>query len=201
MNDYDNAIYKYLTTEANYRNMINVMDQYEMVRKRLIIDFWDEVVQQLNQNDRLPDWEAFFNVHKPFEPYWGIHYTHKSWRAGDTCLLSISWEGLHQHANFGVWRNLKSDLMGAPEVWHALREMSCSFGFTKDNNDWWPFWRFSDGQFQDKHFLGEILPENRSSRVSEIVNTTTELALKILEQLPPLVRTRLNFPPNEAPAS
>jgi hypothetical protein len=179
MDAYEKEMYLFLSRPDNFRNMLRVMDQYEMVRKELIREFWLEVKKQLKEKIEGSDWLIVDNWHPEFHGNWGFFLTKPTWKIGEHIILALCWEGLGGHPSFGTFINQAQKIAGYSEIYNSTRGLSASEGFKKDRNEWWPFWQWGPTNLDDRNQLERILPDNREGTALEHAELILDLAEKV----------------------
>jgi len=180
MNAYETEMYKFLTQEENFRNMLRIMDQFDSIRRQLIRDFWQGVKSELEKKCEGTEWKVRYNSHSPFSKYWGLQLHHQNWVYEGKLSLCLGWEPLHGHSGYGTWINLKSQFSRPNELREALRSHSIAKNFPT-NYDWWPFLTQGPIDFSNQHHMIRIIPNHRGSHVQEHVNLIWNLKENIGE--------------------
>ncbi len=175
MNAYETEMYKFLTQEENFRNMLRIMDQFDSIRKQLIRDFWQEVKKELEEKCEGTEWKVQYNSHSPFSNYWGLQLFRNNWTYNDRLALCIGCEPLHQYCNYGVWIQQNSGIPKKDELRKALRSHEIAKQFKQDKGQWWPFWQQGPIDFSNQHHLIRLIPSNRESHVMDYVQLVWDL--------------------------
>ena len=192
MDAYEVEIYKFLTQRENFENMVRVMDNYDMVRRKLIQDFWELVFTKLGKlNAEHGDmWEIKF-YEDLFYKYSKLFIYKETWKIEHGLpALSIAWERLaFSTAYYGVWINNESKVMDTNAIRRYAQGLDMAKDFEKPT-DFWGFWSEGNYDFSKPSDLVNILPDKQEETATEYARTIFELAVTLEVELDKMFEMR-----------
>ncbi|MFN8396583.1 MAG: hypothetical protein U0176_18300 [Bacteroidia bacterium] len=206
LNAYEQEMYQFLSAAGNFEHMLLVLENYEMVKRRLLEEFWEGVRSRVES--RLEIHSAGWRLHMNDYPseWWTMALTKDKWPATKQRLwdLAITWGHMNRDPHFGVWLNLKAGGIDRSAVYEKIKQLAALVNGKQDvvqfresdALDWWPlvvrsrlyFGEYSPNQpllpsEQVRDSLRAILPEVREEVMQRHADMMVELALAISEEL------------------
>lgn len=168
MSAYHDKIYEFITKVENFEPYAELINHYEAIRKRLLIDFWTEVKEELAATNK-SEWKVWIDDNAPYGNskvgYFHADYTKDSDQTS-SCL--IIFERLDSSPVYGVWFNRGT---GVQDInFNAICE------YVKQNhtvwnagsgNWWFAGYKTTPDNFRNAEHLTRILPEQRTPVVKE----------------------------------
>ena len=65
MSAYHDKIYEFITKVENFEPYAELINHYEAIRKRLLIDFWTEVKEELATTNK-SEWKVWIDDNAPY---------------------------------------------------------------------------------------------------------------------------------------
>jgi hypothetical protein len=197
LNEYEQEMYKFLSERNNFENMLLVLDNFDMVKRNLLEEFWYGVKAkvEVGMDVKSGDWKLSMNEYT--NPWWTMTLTKIKWphTKGAGWDVAINWGHMNQDPHFGVWihndtRTLKlsSAHLEIKELAPVLngKQQTVQF-FTQDALPWWPLVYQSEHNFAEKSALLAILPSEREPLIEHYANMMIALATSISADLDAIV--------------
>jgi hypothetical protein len=180
MDSYEEELYKYLTQEENFKIIYELKEKFPIFREKLISDFWDILKRKIEQGCK-DEWELIFmknanKSEKQLEIYNGhsfIGIKRQEW-----ANLAIAYEDENEIISLGIRKFFDKDNSNDKIVINKyLNKVSSNNATTL-----WPYWIYTDINFNEIGTLCKILPERIDQTTSELTDSIFALANKIFEK-------------------
>lgn len=170
MSNVDKEVFNFFTTENNFLTMCKVVHHYESVKKKLLIEFWNLVMNKLNE------------LNQNTNNKWSIEITgdvsdrrtkilifKKTWtkEVNKLPLVAAGYERLAQNnwPFLGLWINNDAKNVDIKSLLDYARKIPEYTEYEDDDDNWWPFWKETELDFSEDEAYLRILPENRNALV------------------------------------
>lgn len=181
MNNYEKEIYQYFTEESHFRKMIAISQHALVVKRQLMLDFWESLLKELENrvSENYKEWEV--STYGDSTISWGkilIHKLHHKDRGEDNLpLLAIGIQRImdRQYPFYGIFLNNKTKKYNVEDVISYIRNIEVIKDWSQDNDKWWPRWKMAECDFRNEDDYVKILPEKREVTINSICNSLVNL--------------------------
>lgn len=171
---YDDKLYEFISKKENFEPYVELYEQYEKVKIRLVNEFWDEVLSFVRSLP-LHDGRWTPELDPPLVGNRKLKMKHPDITKGDQFRAGIVFEHVESTLFLGAWfnRNLLNDydkdFIQICET--ASKEVKNNQGWKYGTGGWWfAIYRDTGYDFKKKDTLMQILPEERTSLVQTLAN-------------------------------
>jgi len=180
MTAYNEKLYEFITEEENFLPFIELKEQYEIVRKKLLTDFWKEVEVELKKYKK-SKWEVWLDD-DVMKEYSKLGFYHKDYyrEKDESRSFGIIFEHLTDSVLYGLWFNRTANLqnLNFNSVCNDIKHLHVTW--KAGTSAWWFAARNETGDnFDNSSDLVKILPKNREAVVKEYAS----LLISALEEL------------------
>jgi hypothetical protein len=178
MNNYEEEIFNFLTTRQNFENVIRVREHWDMIQQKLLIDFWDLVIEKIDKGleELNLEWKTFLKGSYSVSNS-SIWLFKKEWEVNteETPPIRLEWQAMmFSTLHYGITVNLNSKLWNPSKMFSFLRE-DINIQKHQSNGNWYPYYVDAPYSFETPKGLLRILPENRDEIANEYANTLLKL--------------------------
>lgn len=173
--------------------MLKISEHFPEIRRRLIEEFWDEVMERIKELDIDNQWDLIV-LHPKWQRWWGIHIQKKSWlREGEsyTDFLAIRWEDLEYQPFLGLWINPEAKILDYERAYSYASKIECGPGFRSSKNPYWAFWQYAEIDFRRNADLNLILPDKRATLTEDFAQRLWRLAESLEDDLEKMAAMRI----------
>ncbi len=188
MNNFDLAIFEFLTEPDNFNQSLKVQEHFVMVRNNLLSQFWGLVKEKLEDmsgdeklkemsGDEKRKWHVKQN--RDLDARWSsLWLVKEKWRKeinGERMPLAISWESLTQDIHYGVWIKRESKVWDIDRMRKIGNEIAVKHKMDTDSGNW-PVKYYHKYNFNSNQNLRHILPTSRDETADEFAKLLWEIA-------------------------
>lgn len=172
-------MYKFLTEQENFENMIKVVGMKDLVRNRLIVDFWGLVMEKLKALSESDGgrWQVLGPKSKDgfFETYSTINLIKPAWEdEKKVSPIGVGWQSLSGFFYHGIWAN-----PAHPTISNSLKAHFKQLNLSGYRSDlWWIIFSTYGYNLNDFSHLEHILPSKQEALADEFAKLVFNLALQ-----------------------
>lgn len=147
MPTFEDEIFEFLTSEANYKAMLKARDYFPVIKERLISELWEKVYNGLEEFcSKNPTWKAVkeANLNSEWSKVY-IYMTEEKREKNGLPPFLIGWERLAQsYPYYGFWVNKEGTVYDFEKIMAYFEQERSSFekidSIQDINDEWWGFW-------------------------------------------------------------
>ncbi len=197
LNEYEQEMYKFLSERNNFENMLLVLENFEMVKRQLLEEFWYGVKEKVEAGMGVKSGEWKLAMNEYTNPWWTMTLTKVKWphTKGAGWDVAINWGHMNQDPHFGVWIHNDTRTLKLSSAHSEIKELAPILNgkqqtvqfFTQDALPWWPLVYKSEHNFAERSALKAILPDVRDGLMQRYAEMVIALAEAISEDLDRIV--------------
>lgn len=176
-NQYEVEMCDFLSEPDNFKNMLLIVNQFELVKRKLLVDFWEDFSKTFMSLIQEPsEWNVEILKGSEMSIFeWKVRVYKKSWLHQGNHEISFGWEPEHGRWYYGVIVN--NSLKYHPEIHLRLEPYAKQW---RDKHKarpatWWPFWKWESVNLSNQDELEKLLPSYRGHLVQHCVGLTFDL--------------------------
>jgi len=178
---YEQHIYEFFATEDNFRNMYKIAENYPMIKKQLLEDFWAlvkkniEILNERHGSKWIIQLTGGIELDRSklilFKKGWAYE------KGLPIVAIAFQRMGLANWPYYGMFLN--NDILRYDH--DAIRKYAQGLTVAKaystnEDNQWWPFWRNAGIDFSKPEEFTRILPATRNALADNFAETLFQLA-------------------------
>ena len=191
LNEYEKELFDFLVQPENFKGMVLVASQLDMVKQQLLTAFWQEFADALKALLPSTDgWVIQLQQSSSIIFDWKIRIYQLDWLYNGRQEVSFGWEMENGRMYYGIivnkdeprYEKIYKELTREPAPWNAKLKRKTS--------SWYPFWEWANTDLSDENAFEQLLPADKK-RASLIMNYS-ELAAELCKEIAPTVNAALD---------
>jgi hypothetical protein len=174
--------YELLTTPKNYASTVAIHDQFQLIKQKILLDFWLDVKSELERTNT-SSWKVFMNEGAPEgNSKLGFYHPTYSNEAENISSFLIIFEKLSGKVLYGLWFNRTEGVQNLDykATCEKVKEQFPAW-IAGSGSGWFAAIRYTNDDFGSPSQLIKILPANRDGVVKQYAETLRN-SLSELEQ-------------------
>ncbi len=173
MNNYDDAIFEYITEGENFSSACDIYEILPEIKERLRNEFWDEVSHILEEKTKDTDWILAKSETEPYLGFW-LDTNYK---------FFVGFEPLNDDVKYGLWIDCdklddQNSDVSKKCIKHLQKKISrLDIGLHEDST--YIIRKDMHINFYQNEDLKRILPNKRGAYAKEISKKLIELATSV----------------------
>lgn len=175
MNNFQKELYNFFSTDDNFEAACDVVEHFSTVKKQMIIEFWQEVYNQIKlEMEKFPGWKVYMEKDIFIKDSQLCVYRNEFCKEKDWADLGIAIEKLATDPHYGIWVNCNRKDEELKKVRAEL--ITKKRDWLSDGQDnYWPIWKHTTLDFDIMDTIRQLQPEKRKELVSQMIERFMEL--------------------------
>ena len=171
MTKYQDEMYKFITSTENFEAVCDLVDEFPLMKQRLLEEFWLEVRDSLQREImRFEAWKIWNGITDKSNPAITIYRDEFCFEKANDAKVAIRIEHLMDTPWYGLFVNRKMSTFDFKDIWAKATELKLSeFKIGRIDGWWWPLYQTLPYNFTQTRDIQRLMLPERENLIKEIV--------------------------------